>query len=331
MRRMVIGLAACTFATSVLSAATPGVLPSPIPAQADAAAVKAGVDAWGQGDYGKAVALWRPAAEAGDADAQFNLGQAYKTGRGVPVDETIALEWFRRAAVQGHARAEDNYGRLLFQTGKRTEAMPFIEKSAARGDPRAQYLLGTALFNGEYGAKDWVRAYALMSRAAASGLMPATTSLAQMDRYIPADQRQQGLALAQTMASQQQAAALAAAVLPSAPASPPALAPRPAPPRTAPPPVIRPTTSPSPKAAPSQPSAGNWRVQLGAFSDEGRADALWTGLRKKVTALSGKQRYLVKAGGLTRLQAGPLASRAEADALCASIRAAGTDCIAKPL
>ena len=33
--------------------------------------VKAGVDAWSQGDYAKALKIWRPLAESGDADAQF--------------------------------------------------------------------------------------------------------------------------------------------------------------------------------------------------------------------------------------------------------------------
>ena len=54
-----------------------------VPARAD---VKAGVDAWQAGDYRTAVDEWRPLAIAGDADAQFNLGQAYKLGRGVPAD-----------------------------------------------------------------------------------------------------------------------------------------------------------------------------------------------------------------------------------------------------
>ena len=58
------------------------------PAAAD---VKAGVDAWAQGDYDKAVREWQPLADAGDADAQFNLGQAYKLGKGVPTDLAAAL------------------------------------------------------------------------------------------------------------------------------------------------------------------------------------------------------------------------------------------------
>jgi len=47
------------------------------PARAD---VKSGVDAWSRGEYKKAVENWRPMAIAGDADAQFNLAQAYKLG-----------------------------------------------------------------------------------------------------------------------------------------------------------------------------------------------------------------------------------------------------------
>ncbi len=52
--------------------------------------VKAGVDAWQRGDFTGAVAEWRPLADKGDADAQYNLGQAYKMGRGVPAGSRIS-------------------------------------------------------------------------------------------------------------------------------------------------------------------------------------------------------------------------------------------------
>ena len=57
------------------------------PAQAD---VKSGVDAWSAGDYATAVREWSGPAQAGDADAQFNLGQAYRLGRGVEADKEQA-------------------------------------------------------------------------------------------------------------------------------------------------------------------------------------------------------------------------------------------------
>ena len=221
------------------------------PALAD---VKAGVEAWQAGDYPKAVAEWRPLAVSGDADAQFNLGQAYKLGRGVPADLVQAEDWYRRAARQGHLQAEDNLGLILFTANKRDEAMPYIKASADRGEPRAQYVLGTAMFNGDYAGKDWARAYALTKRASDAGLGIASARLAQLDSLIPLDQRQAGLALIPAMEKDEARARLAAvnAAAPPAPTKP-----LPSPIKTAslpvstpgasytPPPVIEPVSPPA--------------------------------------------------------------------------------------
>lgn len=306
------------------------------PAQAD---VKTGVDAWTQGDYVKAVNDWRPLANAGDADAQFNLGQAYKLGRGVPMDVPIALEWFRKASEQGHLRAEDNYGLLLFQQNRREEALPYIRKSAERGEARSQYILGTALFNGEFVTKDWVQAYALMTRASASGLSQATASLEQMNNYIPADQRKKGLALASEL-EKKNAMTLAAATKALDPPMP-VLRPAPKPIKSASIPpsepakpvqvaaaLVKPKVASAPKPAAATPS-GEWRIQLGAFGEESRAIALWATLSKKVSGLAAYQPFYVKGGAVTRLQVGPLPSSAEAEKLCQSVKATGNVCIPK--
>lgn len=298
--------------------------------------VKAGVDAWAQGDFAKAVSEWKPLADAGDPDAQFNMGQAYKLGRGVPMSLSAALDWYSRAAAQGHERAEDNYGLLLFQQNRRVEAMPFLQRSAARGEPRAQYLVGTALFNGDLLTRDWIRAYALMSRAASAGLPQATSALAQMDQYVSAEQRKAGQAAADAMdaGEKERAAALASATV--AKAAPVRSAPAPI--RSAPVPASVPAASPkaSEPESPPQPAsapakAGGWRIQLGAFSEAARAEAQWKAISAKASALSGLEHYLVPGGGLTRLQAGPLGSRAEADKLCSAVKAAGSDCIPKAM
>lgn len=172
------------------------------PALAD---VKGGVDAWERGNYDAAIHEWRKPAERGDADAQFNLAQAYKLGRGVKADLAKAEELFGKAAAKGHLQAADNYGLLLFQRGERARAMPYIVAAAGRGDPRAQYLLGLAHFNGDNVEKDWVRAYALVSLAHQANLPQATPALAQMDKYIPLDQRQQSVALSARIAAEAQA------------------------------------------------------------------------------------------------------------------------------
>jgi len=68
-----------------------------------------GVAAHDRGDYATAVRLWRPLAEQGNADAQFNLGVGYKKGEGVPQDYAEAVKWYRLAAEQG-AKAQFNLG-----------------------------------------------------------------------------------------------------------------------------------------------------------------------------------------------------------------------------
>src|SRR3546814_3970594 len=85
---------------------------------------------------------WKEPAAKGNRDAQFNLGQAYKLGRGVAADPQKAIDFYRKAADQGHEPAEANLGWTLFQTGRREEALPMLQRAAGRGDAHSQYLLG---------------------------------------------------------------------------------------------------------------------------------------------------------------------------------------------
>lgn len=285
-------------------------------AGAAGADVQKGVDAWQAGNFTAAVAEFRPLANQGNADAQFNMGQAYRLGRGVTADLKIAQSWFQKAAAQGHVQAQANLGLLMFQAGQQKAAMPWIMKAAARGDARSQYILGTAHFNGDHAAKDWPRAYALMTRAAAQGLPPAAASLAQMDQFIPITERQKGVALASTLDNP----AVPAPVRTAAPAKPAASKPI----ATA----AVPAPAAKPAAAPAAPpvAGGRWRIQLGAYASQAAAQGQWAALSKKILALSGLQPSYEAAGKLTRLRVGPLASRAAADKVCASAKAAGQAC-----
>jgi uncharacterized protein len=325
----------------ILAAAAFLVAAAPAPT-ASSNPVKEGVEAWGRGDYSNAVKAWRPAAIAGDADAQFNMGQAYKLGRGVSADLLAAEDWYRKSAQQGHLQAEDNLGLVMFQNGKRQEAMPLLQKSANRGEPRAQYIYGTALFNGDLVNKDWVRAYAFMTRASAAGLAPASSSLGQMDQHIPIDQRQKGQALARELEAAAAKPVIASPTLPVRPVSRPPQSTGPVarpvdipPAATGPedepdqPPVERPVVPPAaPRPQPKPAVVGKgWRVQLGAFGDPSKARSLFSSLKSSIPALSPYQAVLVPAGAVTRLQAGPIASKSEADQVCAAVKAKGQGCL----
>ena len=349
------------FAMAAAVLAAMAILPA-LPAQAS---VKDGVDAWSRGDYPRAVAEWQKPAAAGDADAQFNLAQAYKLGKGVAPDLKRAEELYLKAAQQGHLQAADTYGLLLFQTGRREAAMSWLVPSAERGEPRAQYVLAVAHYNGDLLPKDPVRAYALMTRAAASGLDVAKATLASMDKSLPLDQRQEGVALAaelEAKASAQRTVQMASAGLGSKATTPPAL-PTPTPLRPEPvtagadyanpvtvarpvrvvsrpsivttlpvkapatlakvtPPPVQVAVAAPPTRPTVAPASGAWRIQLCAFGVAGNAQGLWAKLKGN-PALAGRQAFYVPAGRLTKLQAGPFGSRAEAQVACAKAGVAG--------
>ena len=163
------------------------------------AGVQEGVEAWRTGDYARAVAEWQPLADQGDPDAQFNLGQAYKLGRGVPQDMASGTAAIRSAPrTQGHLQAEANYGLMLFQDGNRRagDALYHTRRQSRRG-AGAIYLWNRASFNGDLApARLAARLCDDDQCAARAGLPQANASLEQMDRYIPIEDRQRGTEMA---------------------------------------------------------------------------------------------------------------------------------------
>jgi uncharacterized protein len=56
-------------------------------------------------DLEKGIEWTRKAAQKGDAKAQYNLGMAYLDGEGVSKNSRLARIWLEKAAKQGHKRA----------------------------------------------------------------------------------------------------------------------------------------------------------------------------------------------------------------------------------
>lgn len=111
-------------------------------------AAETGLAAYERGEFDVAVARWRPAAEQGDANAQFLIGLSHDLGQGVDRDALAAASWYGKAAAQDHALAMNNLA-LLYHRGD--------------GVPRSGEL-----------AAFW------FERAAAGGYAPAHTNLAQV-------------------------------------------------------------------------------------------------------------------------------------------------------
>mgnify|MGYP000524788550 CR=1 FL=1 len=126
------------------------------------------------------------------------------------------------------------------------------------------------------------------------------------------------------------------------PAAEPRAEPAPAPkvePKPEPKPEPQPEPKPAPKAEPkpvaksvSVPS-GSWKLQLASFKTRDGAEEAWAKLQKNRTALLGdlgadyQSVDLGAKGTFHRLRAGPFGTRADAEARCVKLKAAGQDCL----
>ena len=115
-----------------------------------------GVDAYNAGDYATALREWLPSANQGHAYAQYNVGLLYDPMRiydtraslrdglalGMGVEDMgitksfgEAQTWYRLAAAQGYALAQNRLGRVLEITDwdSRIEALMWYKISALNG------------------------------------------------------------------------------------------------------------------------------------------------------------------------------------------------------
>lgn len=113
-------------------------------------------------------------AEAGEAEAQLQLGLRYATGDGLVQNDKEAAKWFERAARQGLAEAQYEYGLALLNGRGVVQdyraAFEWIEKPALRGHAKAQYSLGELYRYGTGTVIDKARAYLWFNLAAAQGV-----------------------------------------------------------------------------------------------------------------------------------------------------------------
>ena len=82
----------------------------PAGAQSFEERMKSAAGAYERKDFAAAIAVWRPLAEAGNAEAQTLLGAMYWSGEGVLRDHKQAAYWYLHAAEKGYARAQNDIG-----------------------------------------------------------------------------------------------------------------------------------------------------------------------------------------------------------------------------
>jgi TPR repeat protein len=125
---------------------------------------------YGSENLPQAIDWFRKAAAQGYAPAEFQMGQLYDFGFGVPQNDADALGWYRKAAAHGHAPAQrlvgDFYRKGRAVTQDPAEAARWYRQAADGDDLLAQYQLGQLYFSGSGVTRDYVSAYVWFTIAA---------------------------------------------------------------------------------------------------------------------------------------------------------------------
>ena len=131
-----------------------------------------GIAAYNRGDPKTALKLWQPLADAGNADAQVNIGVLHANGEGVPQSYAEALTWYRKAADQGDVFALNNLGLMYMRgqgiTASDRMAVQLYRQAADRNFAPAQFNLATMYAQGRGIEKDKAEAYKWLTLAMAA-------------------------------------------------------------------------------------------------------------------------------------------------------------------
>lgn len=103
-------------------------------------------------DLKEAVKWYKLAAEQGSADVQYDLGDCYYLGNGVEVDYKESLKWYRLSAEQGNADSQNMVG-ICYYFGRGVEidykeAINWFKLAEAQGKIIAKFNIGRCYENG---------------------------------------------------------------------------------------------------------------------------------------------------------------------------------------
>ena len=141
-----------------------------VTAAAPLRAETAGAQSMARGEYARAVREMTVAAKAGDPQAQFDLGMAYREGKGVGRDPEQAFRWIRMAADKNLADAQFEVAQME-EEGEGVDANPsdaaeWYRKAAKQGNVGALFALGELYRDGRGVAKDETQAVRWFRQAA---------------------------------------------------------------------------------------------------------------------------------------------------------------------
>jgi TPR repeat protein len=160
----------------------------------DAKDENAGFEAYRQGNYNRALELWKPLGELGNPEAQFWIGHLHYYGQGVTQDYSEAEKWYRLAAERGLTAAQVSLGNL-FERGlgvskDYVEAGEWYRRVAEQDEAAGQWALGNLYNDGLGVSQNFAEAAKWYRLAADQGFAPAQCCLGKLyetGRGVPGD------------------------------------------------------------------------------------------------------------------------------------------------
>ncbi len=133
------------------------------------------------------VRMMTEAAEQGNSMAQNEVGVMHRFGQGVPQNDVVGVEWYRKAADQGNSTAQFNVG-IAYQRGTGVPhnyalAAEWIHKAADQGYAIAQHNLGVMYLYGQGVPQNLALAVEWYRKAADQGNGNAMVGLAEMHHF----------------------------------------------------------------------------------------------------------------------------------------------------
>jgi len=119
-------------------------------------------------------------ADAGDKDAQFKVGLAYDSGNGAPSSIDKAKSYYRMAAQQGHAEAQNSLGSIFQAEKNYVEAKSWYELAVAQNHAMATNSLGQLYDLGLGTPQDRNKGFEFYTRSADLGHARAMWNIANM-------------------------------------------------------------------------------------------------------------------------------------------------------
>lgn len=126
--------------------------------------------------------LFKEAAEAGDADGQYEYGKMLYDGFVFEQDRDLAVYWLGEASAQDHVPATAKLAQIYYTDQdfyQKDLALKWLNRAAFLGDPESLYIMGNLYIEGDMVEKDWAKGFEYYQKSAAKGYVKAQGAVAK--------------------------------------------------------------------------------------------------------------------------------------------------------